>query len=187
MTFTPGYFSKFRENRFVIGNCKWLSVFSFDLSQLTQSLTKIGMARPDREDCRNDGGVEGGEVEELEHDPAEGDHLGHGADFTGPMRIDGDPAIDEIKNPNANDDFDVARDDEDEEPHRETPILAPVHQGQGDEAGEEERFVGEGIEDGTDEGFLIKAASDPAIEPVHRCCDNVSSHREPARCFIGRT
>ena len=145
------------------------------------------MARPDREDGSNDGGVEGGEVEELEHDPAEGDHLSQGADFAGPMRLDGDPTIDEIKNPNANDDFDVARDDEDEEPHRKTPILAPVHQGQGDKAGEEESLVGEGIEDGTDEGFLIKAAGDPAIDPVHRCCDDVSSHCEPARCFIGRT
>ena len=141
---------------------------------------EVGDAGPDGEDGGDDGRNDGGDVEELEHDPAEGDHLGDSADFPGPVRIDGDAAVDEVENPDSDDDFQVPHDHENEKPHGEVPILPPVDEGHGDESGEEEGFITEGIENGSEEAFLIELSRDPSIEPIKGGGEDVGADGEPA-------
>ena len=52
-----------------------------NLANESKSKLKVRNARPSGKDRGEDCGVEGGKGDPLEHDPAEGDHLGDGADF----------------------------------------------------------------------------------------------------------
>ena len=95
------------------------------LWQLAVAHHEVGVSGPSREDGRKNGGVDRRDVEELEHHPAESDHLSDSADFAGPVGLDGNLAVDGIEDDDSAKDFNVPKDDEDNEPEGKMPILSP--------------------------------------------------------------
>ena len=75
-----------------------------------QSLTEILNTRPDRENGRQDSGVNRGERDDFKHDPAEQKHLGEGANFAAPVRFDGNVGVEVVQNPDTDNDNDVSCD-----------------------------------------------------------------------------
>lgn len=138
----------------------------------------------DGENRGNKGGNDEWDGREVEHDPAHRNHLGHGADFTGPERLDGDFSIQVIENPDSDNDFEIPGDDENDEPNGKVPSDSPVHEGRGEEPGHQKGLVGKGVEDGSGEGFLIKAPGDPAIETIEKRGEGVDGDCKPAEGFL---
>ena len=64
----------------------------------------------------------------------------------------------------ADEDDGIARDDEDREPERK--LVGPIAEAEGDDGGEEEALIGNGIEDHAEAAALIVAAGDVAIEAI---------------------
>lgn len=145
----------------------------------------ILVSRPDREKGGEDRGVDQINRSEMEHDPTHRDHLGHGADFADSEGLDGDLTIEIVEDPDADNDFKVAGHDEDDEPNGQMPIDSPVHKGRGKKPGHQEGLVGERIEDGPGERFLVKVPGDPAIESIKNRCEGVDRDRQPADRFLG--
>ena len=78
---------------------------------------------------------------------------------------------------------DVAEDDEDGEPEGE--VLAPAGEAEGDDGGEEQQFVCEGVEDGAEAAFLIEVACDIAVDGVADGGDGEDGDGGPAEGFVG--
>ena len=135
------------------------------------ALADVSDAGPEGEDAGDDAGVNGREGDDCEHDPAEGEHLGDGADFAGPVWDDFDLAVVAVENFDAAEDDAVAQDDDGGKPEGEVPAgRAPIDEGKGDDAGEEEGFVGDGVDVGAEFGALIVAPRDPSIDTIRRGC-----------------
>jgi hypothetical protein len=131
------------------------------------ALADVGDAGPDGEDSCDDAGVNGREGDDFEHDPAEGEHLGDGADFAGPVGNDFDLAVVAVQDFDAAEDDAVAQDDDGGKPEGEVPAgRAPIDEGEGDDAGEEEGFVSDGVDVGAKGGALVEAAGDPAVDAI---------------------
>lgn len=130
-------------------------------------------------------GVEWGNGDPLEHHPAEGDHLGDGANFTRPMGLDFHPGLVVMENPEAAHDDNVAGDNKDDEPWGQLPaIWPPGKDREGGECEEEETLVGQGIEKGSELGELIELPREVAIKGVADGGNGEDDDREPAQGFI---
>ena len=152
-----------------------------------ESELKVRDARPDGKDGGEDGWVNGREGNPLEHDPAEGYHLSDGADFARPVRLDFDASLVVVENPEAAHDNDVAGDDEDNEPDRESPSFgAPWKDREGGEGEEEEALVGERIEEGSEFGELVELARKITIEGVGDSSNHKDGNGGPAKGFDTR-
>ena len=149
---------------------------------------EVGDARPNGEDGGENGGIDRREGNPLEHDPSKGKHLGDGADLSGPMRDDFNSGLVVMKNPKAAHNDDVAGDDEDDEPHGEAPAFGPPRKNsESGEGEEEEAFVGERIEKGSEFGELIELTCEVAVESVGERGDDEDGHRNPAKGFVAGT
>jgi len=137
--------------------------------ELAVARHKIFISGPKGEKGGENDGVNRVDDGDMEHDPTHRDHLGGGADFPGPVGVDGNFSVDFEEDDDAAEDFEIAGHDEDDEPDGEVPILAPVDHGRGDEPGHEKGFIGDGVEDGPGEGLLVEVARDPAVDSIeHR-------------------
>jgi len=111
----------------------------------------VFVGRPDGEEGRQQGGVDGIDASDLEHDPPHRDHLSHGAHLSNPMGLNGDAPIKKVEDPDSADDFEITGNHQDDEPDGQMPIDAPVDKGRHDEAGHEEQLIDQGIHDGSHE------------------------------------
>ena len=145
----------------------------------------VGVSGPYRENgCKNDG-VDRRDVEELEHHPAESDHLSNSADFAGPVGLDGNLSVDTIEDDDSPKDFDVPKDDEDNEPEGQIPILSPFDKAEGDDSSQQKRFVGERVENRSCERLLIVASCYPAIDAIGSSGCDVGNDCKPAKFLAG--
>lgn len=85
-----------------------------------------------------------------------------------------------VENQDSADDFEFPSDHENNEPNRQMPISSPVHKGGGDEAGHEERLVGEWVKNGSGDGLLVEVTGDPSVDPVEDRGQGEDCHCEPA-------
>ena len=76
----------------------------------------VDVSGPYRENGRKNGGVDRRNAGEFEHHPAESDHLSDSADFAGPVWLDRNLTVDGVEDDDSPKDFDVPKDDEDNEP-----------------------------------------------------------------------
>lgn len=112
--------------------------------------------------------------------------MGDGADFAGPVWLDGDVVVDEVEDGDAAEDDAVADDDEGGEPEGDAPAVgAPIDGGEGDDGGEEEAFVSDGVDDCAEFRALVPAACDPAIDAVAGGGGDEDSECPPAEGFDG--
>src|SRR5687768_13173169 len=123
-----------------------------------------------------------GEKVHLQHDQGKGRHLADRRDFSGPTWADVNLAVDELDGDDARDDDHVARDDEDSEPDGQ--LVSPIAHAQGDDAGEEQPFIGDRIEHHPELAALIISAGNISIEAVTGGRDQEDQDRAPALPFL---
>ena len=75
--------------------------------ELVESFAEVFDARPDGEYGGYDRGVDEREGDNFEHGPSEQDHLGEGADFSGPVWFDGDVVVQIVQNTDTRNDNDI--------------------------------------------------------------------------------
>lgn len=141
----------------------------------------VFVTRPNGKNGGKKSGVDEIDSGEVEHDPTHRNHLGDGADFAAPVRFDRDVLVDQIKDTDSSDDFEIPNHHKNDEPDRKVPIDSPIHKGGRDKAGHEKGLVGERIEDGPGERLLIEMPRDPAIDPIEDRGQGVGGDRQPAK------
>ena len=154
--------------------------------ELTVSHHQILIAGPDGKKGGKGGGVNEVDGGEAKHDPAHRNHLGGGADFARPVRLNRNLFVDKIENGDATEDFEITDDDEDDEPKWEVPVDAPIDKSGGGEPAHKKGFIGDWVENGSGEGLLVEVSGDPAIDPVEHRGQGVDGKGKPAQRFIGR-
>ena len=145
-------------------------------------MADVGDARPDGEKPGDDARKNRRKNRHPQHHPADREHLCHRADLARPMRGESDLPVMIPENPDAADDDAVAQDDESGEPQRQSPAgRTPIDERQGDHSGEQQRLVGDGIDEGAEFRALVEAPGDPAIDAVGRRGENENPERPPAQ------
>jgi len=104
------------------------------------------------------------EIAGEDEDQGDRDHLEGGRGFAHPAWFYLDFADEVMEQGGADEDDGIASDDEDGEP--EGKFVGPIAEAEGDDGGEEEAFVGDGVEDDAETAALVVVAGDVAIDAV---------------------
>jgi len=157
------------------------------LFELADSLQNVNGSRNKGEQASQDDHNNGlGSVSsEVEHDPGDAKKLKEGTGLAGPVRIDVNFAVEMMNDGDADQNNEVAADDEDGKPDGQTD--GPVSKTQGENGRQHEGFVGYGIEDTSKTGSLIEMPGDEAVDPVaqgsERKGDNGGNPKIDVRAF----
>jgi len=113
------------------------------------------------------------EKSQLQHDPRDRAHLTNGRNLPCPTRFHLQFVADKImQDGGAHQNYGVAGNDEDREPNRKFSViriaLAPISDAQRNDAAQEQTFVGDRVEDGTECAALFVATRNVSVETVAR-------------------
>lgn len=101
------------------------------------------------------------------------------------MGVDGDVLVEVVQNPDADNDNNVSGDHKGGEPDWNVPALAPGYEGQEDDAGEQQGFVGEGVHEGTKSRSLVEVSCDVAVDTVAERGEDEYTDGPPADGLVG--
>lgn len=152
--------------------------------ELAQSLAEVFDAGPDGENGGYDGRVDGVEGDDFQHNPAEQNHLGDGADLACPVGFDRHVVVQIVQNRYARNDNDIARDHQRGKPHRDVPAITPVDECKKYDACEQQGFVCKGIHERAELAALVKVAGNITVDAITYCRKNKNPDRPPADGFI---
>ena len=141
-----------------------------------------------------DGGEEAGaenpdpEQAEIEipfqKDPADGNHLEEGGEFAGEVGADGDFADDEADKDGAHTKEKIAADDDAREPKGNGTEIRFIIESEQDDGGDEQKFIGSGVENGAEFALLVVFAGDVAIHAVQNGGDGKGEQTRKTADFV---
>src|SRR5262249_50330410 len=121
----------------------------------------------------------------LQHQAGNRSDLKKGGDFPGPTRPDANVAFDKPKNNGADDENDIATDDNCRKPNRKFRVIfiaaTPTAQTQGENRTQHQAFIGDRIENYTQRAGLFVVTRDVAVDPVTNSGDEESEDRRPSQ------
>lgn len=120
----------------------------------------------------------------FEQDPADGDHLEEGGKLAGEAGADGDFADDKAHEDGAHAEKEVPANNNAGEPEGNRAEIGRVVEIEQDDGGDEEEFIGGGVEDGAEFAALVVFAGDVAIHPIQDGGNGEGEHAGQAADFI---
>ena len=117
--------------------------------------------------------MDGGDFPRQE-DRQNGRQLGRGGAFADHAGLDGDGDIEIAQDGNAGEDQDIAADD-----HHGQPAGNGLLHGQGHEGRYQQKLVGNGVEVGPQDGFLVEPAGKKPVQPVTDTGQKEHQERQP--------
>ena len=111
--------------------------------------------------------------------------MGDCANFSDPARFDGHVLFEIVQNGDSAKDNDVSGDNKHGKPDGNMLIVVPPRsEGEGDDAGEKEEFIGDGVDKCAKFRALVESAGDKAIDAIAGSCEDEYGDGESADGFV---
>ena len=120
----------------------------------------------------------------FQQNPADEDHLKNGGNFAGEVRADSDFANDEPDENSAHAKEKIAADDDAGEPKGNGTEIRMVIESEQDDGGDEQKFIGSGVENGAEFALLMVFAGDVAIHAVQNGGDGKGEQTRKTADFV---